>query len=498
MAFPLRISLGAPGIYRIPDSPLHALTGVRMDVTAFVGVAPRGPVRVPVVNEKWLDGIPCVESARPRRRTVAYPVESFDEYRRLFGGFEGPGLLPYAVATFFEQGGQRAYIARIVHDYGNALDPKTFKPLNDEGVAAGIVAAGATSTPLKLRARSEGSWGNALIASLDFACRPLEFQSAQSTSLTVDSFVELPAGSLLRVTLSDSSRILVLVADVTAELQPRSAGFVYRATFDRSLPSPLESAEIVEGILTIDDGDGRIETHKGLGFSALHPRWIATVLCYESDLVYPDESWITGEIIPTNSDLPASGWSPPFRGPGPELEPVKDRYPDITPEDFFDDWVLSDEEPGDGVFALTQLSDLSLVVVPDLYSPAPLFRAANVLDPISLAGPEFETCVRQEPSREPQTSGEFDLDGLRLDPRLPADREAIIGYQKRLIEDLAEQLRSFIVLLDVPTGLNQRQILSWRARFNSAFGAAYYPWLQIVGAGNALGDNSSTRRRPLE
>ena len=133
MALPLRIPTGAPGIYKLPDSPLRALTGVRMDVCAFVGVAPRGPVRVPVVNEVWPDDVPCVEPGRPRRRTVAVPVESFDDYRRLFGGFEGPGLLPYSVAAFFEQGGRRAYVARIVAEYSNAVK-------NAGGVASGTVA----------------------------------------------------------------------------------------------------------------------------------------------------------------------------------------------------------------------------------------------------------------------------------------------------------------------------------------------------------------------
>src|SRR6185369_2061484 len=145
MALPLRIPTGAPGIYKLPDSPLRALTGVRMDVCAFVGVAPRGPVRVPVVNEKWLDDRPCVEDQRPRRRTVAVPIESFDEYRRLFGGFEGPGLLPYAVASFFEQGGQRAYIARIVHDYRDKLVPTNPDPvMNAAAVAEGVVPGAGT------------------------------------------------------------------------------------------------------------------------------------------------------------------------------------------------------------------------------------------------------------------------------------------------------------------------------------------------------------------
>jgi hypothetical protein len=244
------------------------------------------------------------------------------------------------------------------------------------------------------------------------------------------------------------------------------------------LPASAKTAEIVEGILTIDDGDGRIETHDGLGFSALHPRWMATVLCYESDLVYPDQKWSGSQMLPESAELIAAGWSNLFSGA--DGLPVADRYADITHDDFFDRWTLSDEEPGNGVFALTQLSDLSLVVVPDLYSPAPLVPTESVLDPVSLAGPEFERCVELELKPEEQTTAEVDLENLRLDPRLPADREKIIFYQTKLTVEFADLLRSFIVLLDVPPDLNQRQILDWRARLNSAFAAAYYPWLQIV------------------
>ena len=60
MASLARIPLGAPGIYRYPDVPLRGLAGVRMDVCAFVGVAPRGPVRVPVVGVRYPDDLPSV------------------------------------------------------------------------------------------------------------------------------------------------------------------------------------------------------------------------------------------------------------------------------------------------------------------------------------------------------------------------------------------------------------------------------------------------------
>jgi hypothetical protein len=469
MAFPVRIPLGAPGIYQYPESPLRALTGVRMDVCAFVGVAPRGPARVPVVDEKWLDDRPCVEAERPRRRTLPYAVESFDEYRRVFGGFEGPGLLPYAVAAFFEQGGRRAYVARIVHDYADAAK-------NAGGVAAGDVpGAGTLIRPLRLNARTEGDWGNRLRAALDFTARPIEFDKSKSTpaSLNVDEAVGLAPGTLLRLTLENDTRVLRLVANTTRLARASGPGFDSSAALDQTAPTVIQSAEVVEGTLFVDDGDGRLERHDRLGFSALHPRWMATVLCYESLLVFPDQSWSNDEVIPGDPDLLAVGWSAPLQGGA-------DRYAEITPEDFFDGgWAPGNEEPGSGVHALAQLSDLSLVVVPDLYSPAPLAPVEDVIDPVSLAGPEFERCVDLPPKPETQARADYDLTGLRLDPKIPADLDRIIFHQTRLI-DLADVLRSFVALIDVPPSLNQRQILNWRSRFDSYFAAAYHPWLQVA------------------
>jgi hypothetical protein len=465
MALPLRIPTGAPGIYKLPDSPLRALTGVRMDVCAFVGVAPRGPVRVPVVNETWPDDVPCVEPGRPRRRTVAVPVESFDDYRRVFGGFEGPGLLPYSVAAFFEQGGRRAYVVRIVADYSNAAK-------NAGGVASGTVADGMLAPSMTLLARSEGTWGNRLRGALDFTTKPLIFEEPTLNGLSVDRNVALPAGSLLRLTLADKQRVLRFVVDVERIDREFKPGFLMKATFDQALPSAIETAEVVEAVLVIDDGDGRVERHEQLGLSALHPHWLATVLCYESQLVYPEASWSSGFLKPSNVDLLPSALGESFTG-------GLDRYADITPEDFFDPlWTLGNDEPGSGVHALTHLSDLSIVVVPDLYSPAPLVEVEDVIEPISLAGPEFVTCVDLPQQPLEQTEAEDDLLGLRLDPGNPADLAEIIKYQQRL-HDLAESLRSFVVLIDVPPGLNQYHILRWRTNFDSAFVAAYHPWLKV-------------------
>ena len=197
--FAAKVTLGAPGVYHEPPAPFQALTGVRMDVCAFVGVAPRGPARVPVVgpfgDKVWPDDVPCVEADRPRLRSVAVPVDSWDQYRGLYGSFEGAGLLPFAVASFFEQGGRRAYVVRIVHDWGSGnADPRGvassgFRDLTGDG---GI--------PVQLWARNEGTWANSLRVRLSFVTTPLTPRSMSGVELVLFRTDPLCAGSLLRIT----------------------------------------------------------------------------------------------------------------------------------------------------------------------------------------------------------------------------------------------------------------------------------------------------------
>ena len=95
------IALGAPNVYTVPDELRRTLGAVRMDVCAFAGVAPRGPVRVSVEPEGCDESRPYVEASRRRRRSVAVAVDSWDQYLTLLGGYDGPGRLPYAAANLF-------------------------------------------------------------------------------------------------------------------------------------------------------------------------------------------------------------------------------------------------------------------------------------------------------------------------------------------------------------------------------------------------------------
>ncbi len=482
--------LGAPGIYRVAAEPIRALTGVRMDVCAFVGVAPRGPAREPYFDQDWAPK-PCVEGATVRL-AVPVAVESWSAYTRLFGSYEGPGRLPYAVASFFENGGRRAYIVRIVHQYflpdGSPDDAN-----NQAGIARASFDGLATSggRQVWMSARSEGSWGNNLTATLSLTTRSL----ALSPSDFFPNRIRLPAGvgidpgAMLRLFLGGGVKAIRRVETIIDDWNPADGARQRWAWFDQPTASAAQSAELVEGRLQIDDGVNPTESHEHLGLSSNHPRWLAAVLVNESDLLFPCDN----PNLPVGD--PMAYWLDSDFEIDPNLTPVtteaftggRDRYPDIVPDDFFDDaWVLGDDCPGSGIHSLTETRDLSLLVAPDLYSPGPLAPIEVIVGPTSFAGPDFAECLAPTPAPA-QGPPAQDLTGLRLDPN--EDLDTIADLQRRMT-DLADELESFIVLLDVPPGLSQRRMLYWRAKFDCAYAAGYHPWLDVV-----RGDDN--RRAPI-
>jgi Bacteriophage tail sheath protein len=114
-----------PGVYiEELSSGVRTITGVATSITAFVGWAPKGPT------------------------DRAESVLSWAEYERKFGGLNANSLMGYAVYHFFINGGQRAYIIRLV--------TTNSPPTADDAVAATITLDG----KLKITARNPGDWAN--------------------------------------------------------------------------------------------------------------------------------------------------------------------------------------------------------------------------------------------------------------------------------------------------------------------------------------------------
>jgi hypothetical protein len=451
-----------------------------MDVCAFVGVAPRGPAREPFFDEPWAPR-PCIEG-QTVALAVPVAVESWNQYVSFFGAFEGPGLLPYAVASFFENGGRRAYVVRIVHEYFKA-DGTPDDAKNRAGIGRakfiGLKAEGGRE--VWLAARNEGTWGSSLAIKLSFTTSALALGAADffrtgCAFLRVSSFLPVaPCGSRSALEpgrFAGWRRLSTIGIRVTV-LASNGRGSTCRP------PLRLIQRSWSRGRLDIDDGVNPTETHEHLGLAANHPRWLAQVIVTESHLLFPCDNPYLGASDPLaywlNCDLALDPALPVYATAA--FWGGADRYADITPADFFDDnWVLGDDCPGSGIHALADLDELSLLIAPDLYSPGPLLPVQIVTAPATLAGPEFSECLPLAPA-PPQGAPVLDLTGLRLDPN--EDLDAIAALQRRMT-DLADQLESFIVLLDVPPGLSQRRMLYWRAKFATAYAAAYHPWLKVA------------------
>lgn len=475
----LPIVLGAPGIYRIADEPLRLLTGVRMDVCAFVGVAPRGPAREPFFQEDWAPK-PCAED-QTVNLAIPVAVESWNQYTRYFGAFEGPSRLPYAVASFFENGGRRAYVVRIVHRYfkpdGNPDDVANRAGIARTNVAE-LRAEGARE--VWIAARNEGSWGTRLSVTLSFTTSALALAPADFfvNRLRLPSGLKINPGATLRLSIGGGVKVIRRIETVIDDWNPANGSRERWAWFDLPTASAAVSAELVEGRLNIDDGVNPTESHDHLGLASNHPRWIASVLVNESDMILPcDNPKLIGNPLGywLDSDLEIDPALPAYHSA--TFSRVEDRWADITPDDFFDaGWVPGNDCPGSGIHSLTDLEDLSLLTAPDLYSPGPLAPIQIITGPTSFAGPDFTECIAPLPA-PPQGPPAQDLTGLRLDPN--EDLDTIAALQRRVVE-LADQLESFVVLLDVPPGLSERRMVYWRAKFDSAYAAAYHPWLNVA------------------
>lgn len=120
----------APGVYieEIQTGP-RPIEGVSTSTAGFVGETERGPTRLRLVT-------------------------SWQDYTRWFGGYvDRPPFnrlnhyLPYAVRGFFDNGGQRLFVARVI---------------GDAAVAATVELPG-TPGATTIRANGKGDWGNNIL-----------------------------------------------------------------------------------------------------------------------------------------------------------------------------------------------------------------------------------------------------------------------------------------------------------------------------------------------
>jgi hypothetical protein len=462
MLSPARSPLGAPGAFALPDATTFSLHPQRMDVCAFAGVAPRGPARMPVVDVEHPSGPEMVGAAWPLRRSVPVLVRSFDEYVRTFGGYEGPGLLPHAVASYFEQGGRLAWIVRIVP---SAADP--FAARRSAGVLSG-----AFTKDIAFLARDEGTWGDGLSVKSWFTATPLAFTTLPDGRMSVEPRAPAGPGVTLRLFDADGHATFAVCESTTRVRDAARARDRLALDLDAVPPNPTVRAEVVEACLEIDDGAGRRERFERLALAPAHPQSVARVLCDRSGLVWPREDWATTTLVPADTELELlTAGTAAFAGGADEWEK-------LVPEDFFDPkWSAASEEPGDGIAAAAGLDQATQLVLPDLYLPAQ-WAGEETTEPVTSggAGAEFGECVGTSEADGVTSVPPSLLVGLVIDPRTSSGLDAIAALHQRVI-DVCEDTKNLVALLDVPPGMSQGRIEDWRARFDTSYAAAYHPWL---------------------
>jgi uncharacterized protein len=466
------LQLGAPGVYRVPRREVPALRAERLDVAGFVGVAPRGPVDVPVGLDSWA------------------------EYRWLFGGFEGPGRLPFAVHAFFAQGGIRALVLRVSplprlpHPAALAAHARHQVTVAAPGAVPGRPAG---AVVLDVLARDEGSWGRQLRLRWDFEA-PQPFASTlRQAALDLPDGVRPPARSLLRLRGRPLPAAGVFAWTGPVRMRDDGPGRRVRCVDLDGLPAsppgpaaePLAvEAAVVTVTVTVTDLEPslrREERHADLGLAAGHPRFVGDELISRSRLVRPGAGWPEALLPPD-----------PFLGSveSSEVGAGEDRWPAIGERSFSGDLPaqllpvggaegLDEAGPVHGMDRMALEQELGLLAVPDLFWA---FAGAQEQTEVSTPrpGPAFEDC---RPVPPPVTFHRPPAPEL-LDAR--TQLEPILARQRRLV-DLADRQRRFVALLDVPRFLPARAVARWRAAFDSSYAAAYHPWLGVVAPDDPTG-----------
>jgi hypothetical protein len=155
-----------PGIY--VSEPQYSLNPLRLDrrvIAGIVGIAERGPLHTPV------------------------PIRSFDEYLKIFGGFDTVGNLPLSVYSFFKCGGSECVIVRIA---------------NEEHAKKATMKVQCGSDYAEFEAQSEGTWGNGICARIwhegDRCEEVVSVDREQGRWITIED-ESIKAHDVLRITL---------------------------------------------------------------------------------------------------------------------------------------------------------------------------------------------------------------------------------------------------------------------------------------------------------
>jgi hypothetical protein len=447
----------APGAYlQRYDQPPPPLAALRTDIPGFAGIAQRGPVG------------------------VAVPVESFRQFQAVFGDFIGGGYLAYCVRGFFENGGNRARVVRVVSNDSalGAAAASTIVPVTGGGAGWTVAAS------------SPGTWGNGVSVSLvERTAGQTTIDLSRSTPIygTAATTTGFATNALVRLTQpGQPAQIRVLAAIDSAIrrlywLDPdpaRHSGRQYAVTgFD---PNRSLLAESLSYDLLVYAEGQLAALYQGLSVVPEAPSYAGVLLqpldftrIYRIPGALPLISLLPPALQP--SDVPA-----PLEVVADAILPLtggRDGLAALTAADFIGGQAgmgtpAGLTPPRFGLAALCAAPDVAMLAVPDILiqpESLPVF-----LPPVLQAEP----CPVCPPPPAP---------AVPVAPVVVAELPPVFSDQAILMVQAAmlqqcQTLGDRVALLDTPwnaaTGsAGTDPVQNWRNNFDTAFGALYFPWL---------------------
>jgi hypothetical protein len=313
-------SYRSPGVYlkEAAERRFAAVDAVPMSVTAFLGIAQRGPVYV------------------PRRLT------SFSEFREIYGASLPYAFLAESVSGFFANGGRECYVTRIAHVADG--DPESAR-------AASVVTLTAGGEEfLAITAASEGTWGDRIKVEIAEARYPTSSLAigdvpVGATAVRVKSTYGFGLGDVVEIADREVAEHVVLTAVAGDELRWLPPA---RARFDATGPTRLTAREF-RLVLSFES---TIEEFDHLSTDPRSDKYVVNVVNARSRLVRAVDRRPHPELAdgPAPTEVTLSGG---HEGLGR-----------LTGDDF----VGFSEGPGArrGLGALEDIDDIGLVAVPDL------------------------------------------------------------------------------------------------------------------------------------
>ena len=472
-----------PGIYfERADLGRRGISAIRTDVPGFVGITEKGPLDTP------------------------WRLESWEQFRSVFGGFTPQSYLAYAVRGFFENRGEACYVVRIA-DIASAKKAE----------AALLYKTGNPS--LKIIALNEGQWGNQIKVSLKevsmgstltenvykcSACNYL-YEDAKAPALFSDlpdtwrcpkcargkgSFLEInqPAdgtysvvrnttgfqrGSLVMLVQNQNGtpvcRLIKSVDYPNKKIvwdTPLNADTPAEANFDIARPICFYTVEFT---LTISLGDRIKEVFKNLSTGKEHSRYAPTIVNEEEK-----SNIITLMDLNQSSSIP----TPP--------EPAEMGRGFLYPENGADG--INSIGTGDltgvplsekkrGLRCYEDEDEVSMICIPDIMvqpvkevapqqkEPKPPLEVHDPCTKPEQEKPEEKLAPPYEPPVEIESPPNFTSEDIRI-------------VQQTMIEH-CEIMKDRVAILDAAFGADLQEVQEWRRNWDSKYAAFYYPWIRV-------------------